>query len=140
MDILSATDVRKNWSVTLDSVVRERPAYIKRTRDNIAIIGVETLLDALAGYKFEADVFNEEDGSVTMSARVLDIVVNEADKKSAKSSLAKEILEYAEDYYEHFHIWSSAPNRKGHIPYVLKALSLDAKQIEEELVCRSGKI
>ena len=139
MDILSATDVRKNWSVTLDSVVRERPAYIKRTRDNIAMIDVDTLLDALAGYKFEADVYTEEDGSVTLSTRVLDLVVNEADKKTAKKALAREIREYAEDYYDQFHIWSASPNRKGHIPYVLKALSLDAEQIEEELVCRSGR-
>ncbi len=96
MDILSATDVRKNWSVTLDSVVRERPAYIKRTRDNIAMIDVGTLLDALAGYKFEADVYTEEDGSVTLSTRILDLVVNEADINTAKISLAKEIREYAE--------------------------------------------
>ena len=138
MVILNATDVRKNWSITLDSVVRERPAYIKRTRDNIAMIDVATLLNALAGYKFEADVYTEDDGSVTLSTRVLDLVVNETDKKAAKKALAREIREYAEDYYERFQLWSASPNRKGHIPYVLKALSLDAEQIEEELICLSG--
>ncbi len=40
MDVLSSTDVRKNWSETLDSVVRERPAYIKRTRDNLALMNI----------------------------------------------------------------------------------------------------
>lgn len=28
MDIQNATDIRKNWSVTLDSVVHDRPAYL----------------------------------------------------------------------------------------------------------------
>ena len=43
MEIMNATDVRKNWSITLDSVVHERPAYIKRTRDSIALIDINTL-------------------------------------------------------------------------------------------------
>ena len=29
----SATEVRKEWSSVLDSVVRDKPQFIKRTRD-----------------------------------------------------------------------------------------------------------
>ena len=35
MDLQNATDVRKNWSITLDKVSHERPAYVKRTHDNV---------------------------------------------------------------------------------------------------------
>ena len=140
MEPISATDVRKNWSMTLDSVVRERPAYIKRTRDSIALIDVKTLSYILEGYKFSAEMFVEKDGSVTLSADYLDLVVNEKDKKQAKLSLAKDIKEYADDYYENYAVWSVSPNRKSHIPYILKALSLSIDEISEGLVCRNGKI
>ena len=139
MEIISATDVRKNWSFVLDSVVRDRPAYIKRTRDNLAILNADTLSYVLSGYKFSAEIFIEKDGSITLSADVLDLVVNARDEMMAKRALASDIKEYAEDYYDHFALWSVSPNRKVHMPYVLKALSLNENEIEEELICRSGK-
>ena len=57
MDLLNATDVRKNWSVTLDQVAHERPAYVKRTHDNVAIMSVSTLNAMLAGYRFYVNKF-----------------------------------------------------------------------------------
>ena len=139
MDVLSATDVRKNWSVTLDSVIHERPAYIKRTRDSLAIFNMDTLTEVLSGYKFTAKKYIEPDGSVTLSEDTLDLAVNAGNEELARKALAADIKEYAEDYYENYSAWSNASNRRSHIPYVLKALSLDVSKIEEELVCRNGK-
>lgn len=139
MYVLSSTDVRKNWSETLDSVVHERPAYIKRTRDNVALLNMNTLMELLSGYKFTVRKYVEEDGSITLSSDNMDIVVNGVNVESAKRTMAADLKEYAEDYYDHFATWSVAPNRRAHIPYVLKALSLDETTIMEELVCRNGK-
>ena len=139
MDLLNATDVRKNWSVTLDSVVRERPAYIKRTHDNIAIIGVSTLNDILSGYRFNVKKIKEDDGSITLSTVEMDIIANAPDEISAKRQLAAYIKEYAEEFYDEFPLWSAAPNRKSHIPYVFKALSLGIDEILEDIVCQNGK-
>ncbi len=139
MDMLSATDVRKNWSVTIDSVIRNRPAYVKRTHDNLAIINVTTLNSLLAGYKYYAKKYTEEDGSVTLSLVDIDIVVNDHDEVSAKKRLAENIKEYAEEFYEEFSVWSSAPNRKSHIPYIVKALTLNTDEISEDIVCQNGK-
>ncbi len=139
MDLLNATDVRKNWSVTLDSVVRERPAYIKRTHDNIAIIGVSTLNDILSGYRFNVKKIKEDDGSITLSTVEMDIIANAPDEISAKRRLAAYIKEYAEEFYDEFPLWSAAPNRKSHIPYVFKALSLSIDEILEDIVCQNGK-
>ena len=140
MDLLNATDVRKNWSVTLDNVAHEKPAYIKRTHDNVAIFSINTLNMILAGYHFNAKKFKEEDGSVTLSAVDLDIVVNEADEKTAKLRLAEYIKEYAEEFYSDYAYWSKASNRQSHIPYVFKALTLDTESVMEDIVCRNGKI
>ena len=139
MNLLNATDVRKNWSVTLDQVAHERPAYVKRTHDNVAIVSVSTLNMMLSGYHFCAKEFKEKDGSVTLSAVDLDIVVNEVNEQAAKRRLAEYIKEYAEEFYEEYSLWSKAPNRKGHIPYVFKALTLDTEAIEGEIICQAGK-
>ena len=124
MDLLNATDVRKNWSVTLDQVAHERPAYVKRTHDNVAIVSVSTLNLMLSGYHFCAKEFKEKD---------------EANEQAAKRRLAEYIKEYAEEFYEEYALWSKAPNRVGHIPYVFKALTLDTEAIEGEIICQAGK-
>ncbi|MBQ4243026.1 MAG: hypothetical protein II732_09460 [Lachnospiraceae bacterium] len=140
MDILSATNVRKNWSMTLDSVIHVRPAYVKRTRDYLAIINVETLNTVLSAYAFKVKKYIENDGSVTLSSDDLDLAVNGPDESHAKLALAADIKEYAEEYYENFSTWSLSKNRKAHIPYVLRALSMSEETIVEEIICKNGKI
>ena len=140
MDLLNATDVRKNWSITLDKVAHEKPAYVKRTHDNVAIVSVSTLNLMLSGYHYYAEKYKEKDGSVTLSATDLDIVVNDVDEDSAKKRLAEYIKEYAEEFYAEYELWSKAPNRRKHIPYIFKALSLSEAAIEEDIICRDGKI
>ncbi|MBQ7564328.1 MAG: hypothetical protein IJT16_10100 [Lachnospiraceae bacterium] len=139
MNILNATDVRKNWSVTLDTVIHEKPVYVKRTRDNLAILNTDTLYEVLSGYKYAFHKYFEDDNSVTLSTETLDLVVNAQNEEQAKTELAAEIKEYAEDFYDHYATWSAAPNRKAHIPLVLKALLLDESSIREELECQGGK-
>ena len=139
MNVLSATDVRKNWSITLDKAIHEKPVYIKRTRDNLAIINIDTMKEALSGYRFTFRKYTEDDNSVTLSSEEFDIVVNDKDEYTAELTLARDIKEYAEDFYENFATWSIAPNRRTHIPYVLKALMLDDEVIMEELTCLDGR-
>ena len=140
MDMINATDVRKNWSVTVDNVAHERPAYVKRTHDNVAIFSINTLNLMLAGYHFNAKKYKEKDGSVTLSSVDLDIVVNDVNEEAAKRRLAEYIKEYAEEFYYEYSYWSKAPNRQSHIPYVFKALTLDTETVMEDIVCRNGKI
>ena len=140
MDMINATDVRKNWSITLDNVAHERPAYVKRTHDNVAIFSISTLNMMLAGYHFNAKKFKENDGSITLSSVDLDIVVNDVNEEAAKRRLAEYIKEYAEEFYSDYSYWSKAPNRQSHIPYIFKALTLDTESVMEDIVCRHGKI
>lgn len=139
MDMMNATEVRKNWSVILDSVVRERPIYVKRTHDNVAILDLKLLNDLLDVYGYTAEAYVEPDGSVTLSADKLDLVVNGADEKAARKALAHDIKEYAEDFYREFSFWSAAPNRRSHIPIILRALTQSEEDIEREIECRAGK-
>ena len=121
MYAVNATDVRNHWSEVIDSVIREKPTFIKRTRDCVVLT-------------------NEDDGSITLSLCEIDLAANAPTEDEAKLLLAKDILDYANDYYSEFSYWSSAPNRRSHIPYVLRAIMLDdIHKIGECISCQAGK-
>lgn len=140
MDILSSTEVRKEWSTVLDSVVRERPTVIKRTHDKVWLSNIEVMMDILDVYKFNADVFIEDDESVTLSLSEIDLVENGENLDSARLKMGAAIIEYANDYYDDFSTWNSAPNRRGHVPYIFKALLIDdAQKVGAGIICHDGK-
>lgn len=140
IEIISATDARKDWSQLFDSVVRDKPQIIKRTRDYVLMSEIGLIKDILIAYNFTAEKYIESDTSVTLSLNEFDLVVNGTTENDAKIKLAEDILEYSEEFYNDFHYWSAAPNRKKHIPYVLKALILeDPIMIGEAIQCRVGK-
>lgn len=138
---MNATDVRKNWSEVCDSAIREKPRFIKKTRDYMLLSNMEFINELLAGYSFTANKYIEDDGSVTLSLNELDLVENGTDEKDALNNLAQAVLEYASDFYNEFNVWSVAPNRKAEIPYVFKALILDdITKIGECIKCQDGRI
>lgn len=137
---INATEVRKEWSSVVDGVVRERPVLVKRTRDKIWLSDVQTMADILNVYQFTAQKFIEEDFSITLSLNEIDLVENAATEEAAKLSLARSIMEYAVEYYEHYAVYSKAPNRKAHMPYVFKALLTDdINLLGESILCRDGE-
>ena len=90
--------------------------------------------------KFTAEKFIEDDGSVTLSLDQIDLVENGKDEKTAIKQLAQYIYEYAEEYYADFELFYNAPNRRGHLPYVLDVLSVkDISEIESSIECRDGE-
>ena len=142
MDMLmeQATNVRKEWSAVCDSVIHEKPKFIKRTRDKMWFSSLETMKNILDIYQFTAQKWIEEDGTVTLSLNEIDLVENGEDEDAARFKLAQSILEYSVDYYNNYAVYSQSANRKSHIPYIFKALIIDdAKQIGEILQCQDGK-
>ncbi len=137
---MNATEVRKEWSSVVDHVVRESPMFIKRTRDRMWLSNLDTMACILDAYQFTADRFVEPDGSVTLALIEIDLVENASDETRARALLAASILEYSEEYYKNYAYWSTAPNRKAHIPYIFKALIMDdVQKLGECITCRDGK-
>jgi len=140
MKIWNATDVRKDWSRVVDLVSRDRPQFIKRTHDNMLLANEDFIFQLLDAYSFTAEIYKEADGSITLSLHEIDLVENASTQEDARNLLAASLLDYAAEYFDDFKLWSSAPNRKNHIPYVLKALLLATpEKIAEEILCQDGK-
>ena len=141
MFAMSSSDVRKEWSSVIDSVVRRKPVFIKRTRDRMILCSDETMAQIVGDITFDAEQYTEEDGSVTLSLDAPDLAANGEDLQAAKAKLARDIVEYAEEYYQEFELYSRAPNRRGHLPFVIKALiAKSPEELEDAIVCRDGRI
>ncbi len=135
MPTTTATDIRKNWSKTLDIVSRKKPIMFTRTHDDFLVSNTELVYSLLDAYTFTAEKFIESDGSVTLSLNEIDIVENAPTQEDAISALKLSIIEYAKDFYEEFEVWYTASNRKKHVPYVLKALLCDdIKELELNII------
>ena len=140
MLVVNATDVRKEWGSFIDSIVREKPKVIKRSRDYIFTASVDMLKEILKPYTFTAEIYKEDDGTVTVSLNEIDLVENASCEEEAVEKLANALVEYARDYYNEFQYWFSAPNRKAHLPYVLNVLLWDnIEEVKKLIKCLPGK-
>lgn len=137
---MNATDARREFSMVVDRAVREKPQFIKRTRDQLILSDVRFIDELLRMYEFTADRYIEDDGSITLSLNEIDLVENAPTEAECLKHLAESILDYAKDYHDKYSFWSMAPNRKAHIPYVYKALILgNAERVGASIKCRDGQ-
>jgi hypothetical protein len=140
MVAMNATQVRSEWSAVVDTVVRDKPQFIKRTRDYMVLADLDLLLELLSAYMFNATIYEESDGSITISLDEIDLVENGTSKQDAINKLSSAILEYAIEYYNDFQYWSKG-NRSKHKPYIFKVLILnDIDKIGGIIQCHPGKI
>lgn len=128
--ILKSADVRKEWSKFIDDVTWVGPAFVKRNRDMIAVLSCGLLEFILKEYKLTATVMQEKNGSYTGIFNEIDLTANAKDIKSLEAELAKELLEYSEEYINEFRLYYNSPNRKNHFPYIYKTL-LASNDIEK---------
>jgi hypothetical protein len=135
-----ATNVRKEWSAACDSVIHNKPKFIKRTRDKMWFSNLDTMSEILSAYLFTATKFVEEDGSVTLSLNEIDLVEHGETEQAARLNMGNAILEYSTDYYNDYELYSHSSNRKSHIPYIFRALIIDdAQKLGEMIECQNGK-
>ena len=136
---VNATDVRKNWSTYLDNV-RNKPVFIKRTHDFSALMDIKFLKLALSYVPITYSMVTDKDGSIVISSNDMDIISTGKNAKEALSNFTNDLIEYAQEFYDKFEFWSSAPNRAKHIPMVLKILTADnSQEVEDMLVCQNGQ-
>ena len=80
---------------------------------------------AVAGIGLSAEVLPEENGSVTIAVDALEIAVNGDTREEAVQELLAELKRYAADYMERIQLFVNAPNRRAHLPFVLRIILAD---------------
>ena len=122
LTIQKATDVRKEFSRFIDTVVHKRPIVVQRNRDLIVALSLNHLSALLEPYRFTMEYEQEDDGSYSGSLLGFDIAANAKSQEELKVRLAQDLVEYAHEYEEEFVLYSLAPNRRSHFPYIYRVL------------------
>lgn len=104
----------------------------------IKMFGAKILQAFLAALTFTVQFISEDDGSITASVEELDLFENAASKDRCMMLLLEDMKEYAHDFCMEFELWSSAPNRRKHIPYVAKILCMPDEKLLEAMRCQPG--
>jgi ribonucleotide monophosphatase NagD (HAD superfamily) len=139
---INSTEVRKNWSSFLDSVIRERPQVIKRNRDFIFALNESQLRQLVKEYTFKVLLEEDPEDQIWLAElEGFDLVAHGNNKEEALQDLLNQLWDYAHEYLQDFETMYTAPNRKNHFPYVLNILLHDSQEeIRDLLQCQVGGI
>ena len=132
---INATDVRKDFSRTIDNVIHIKPQFIKRTHNHLVFIEEKELNHLLSNLKIHVSFTREDNGTYIATNSVIeDVFSTGATKQEAIDSLCKELIEYANEYYDEYDLYSKTPNRKDHAAYVMRILSSSSIEAVKEML------
>ena len=127
----SASEVRKEWSSTIDTAIRERPVFIQRTRDNLILLDIATLRLAFRHLRYEPVFSKSWDGKVACTEARLGLSASGEDREECIRRMIGEMRAYAEEYYQNFVLYSRDPAKRDHLPYILKILACADEELME---------
>ncbi|HPQ46894.1 MAG TPA: hypothetical protein PLP30_05970 [Clostridia bacterium] len=125
--LMKSSDVRKNWSLVINTVIRNKPVLIRRNQDIVSMMSVEQLNLLLKEYSITMKIWNETDGSVSGSIEELDLLENRKTVQLLKKALYDELIEYCNEYMNEFQLYFHSKDRNGHFPYVQKVLANESR-------------
>lgn len=118
----NSTEVRKNWSETVDFAVRKHPVLIKRNRDLLALINVKHLEKLLVEHHIYVTVEYTDKGIYTAKIPVFDIFVKADTITGISDNAVQKITEFCNIYFDDLDININLPERAILFPYVLKVI------------------
>ncbi|WP_233531214.1 hypothetical protein [Paenibacillus alkalitolerans] len=126
MEALLATEVRANMSSFIDTVVREKPQAVRRNRDIIFAASREHMRFFLSVYELNFEYEQDEDGRYAGSIKEIDFIVADSETiEELRFELARQLVEYSQDYIANYPRYYNAPNTHAHAPYIVRVLLED---------------
>lgn len=124
---VSITEARNTISALFTSaVLGHRPAFLERQERMGLLIGEEDAEQLLERYEFHPEVFFEQN-AVSFWLPELELYGRGQSYDDAEADLIEEVRDYIEEYWAEIDRYRLAPNRGGHLPYLLRALLADRK-------------
>lgn len=130
----SFSQARSSLTEVIDKVQRLAPVVIrprKRSEDESIILSRELMHRLLKecehGLKLVSHFIPEPDSSITLSLEPLGLVATANTREAVIQEMAEELIWYAKEYLdaENIALYSRAPNRKSHLPFVIQIALCD---------------
>ena len=132
---VNATDLRKNFSEMIDTIIHKRPQFVKRTRNHFVMIEENEFNRLLSVPPINVEVLADDDGSYFAKNDVFEDVFSiGSTKEDAINAMCENLIEYAEEYYDEYDLYSKAPNRRNQAPYILKIHSAKSPEAVKEML------
>jgi hypothetical protein len=109
-----------------EAVQRHRPVRIDRgARESGVLLGADEALALVADCRFHPEVYTEAE-EVSIWLPELALYGRGASFSQAREDLLAEVRDYIEEYLDEAELYSRAPNRSAHFPFVIRAWLADA--------------
>ena len=133
---IGLTEARNTISALFTAtVLGHRPTLLERQGHAGVLIGAGDLDQLLAGYYgFHPEAFFEP-SAVSIWLPELELYGRGASYEAAEQDLVEEVRDYIEEYWAEIERYRLAPNRAGHLPYLLRALLADRDGKLPGLLC-----
>lgn len=128
LDSMPFTNARANLSGIFDKLMNNEKAAVainRKNKEEILLMKRETQKAMLTAYRLKGEFYTESDHSYTISITPLDIVENGVTLEDALNSVINELKIYAADYIERLPLFMNAPNRRDHLPFVMRIILAD---------------
>ncbi len=123
MEIKNSTEVRKEWSESIDLSIRTHPVFIKRNRDILSLFSIKHIERLLDEYNIYVSVEYSDNGTYTARIPQFDIFINKQETITEVSDKAVEKLKaFCLDYFDNLDININLQERAKLFPYVLKVI------------------
>lgn len=135
---LKFSEARSTFTNVIDRVQGLFPLLIqpRKQSEEYTFLMKEALVQQLLdGYKFEIRVVQEDEGSLYYWVDTLDLYGCGETPEEAINSLVEDVLIYAKQYLDNPARYFNAPNRRHHLPYMLKiTLCNNAEEVKQMLL------
>ena len=118
------TEARKDFSGLYNRVFNALTPVVIRRKQNeeVLVIRPDLEQEILTRYSLKPEVIMEDDGSITLALDDLELAVNAPTKDEAIRELVVDLKLYACDFMERSQLFLNSPNRRQHLPYLLRVL------------------
>lgn len=128
------TEARRSLTGVIDRVQNLIPVVIqprKQSEEPTFLFKKTVVQQLLSEYKYKVRLVDEEKGSYAYWLDTLDLYGYGETKEEALNSLVEDLVIYSQQYLQHPERYVSSPNRKDHLPYVLKVMCCaDAAEVK----------
>lgn len=137
---ISSSEVRKNFSETINNALYSKPQLIRRNKNDVLLVGKDIVFEMLENLRIKITIRKDGNTFYTENSVLEDIIGWGNTQEEAINDFVKYLDIYAHEYYDNFQLYSKTERGKKDLPYVFRVIcSTSLDDIKGMLICQNGK-
>jgi antitoxin YefM len=138
---LKFTEARREFTSVIDRVQSLMPIVIqprKQSEENTFLFKETLVLEMLSMFKFDIKLIDEKPDAYSYWSTNLGIYGYGETKDQAYDSLVDDLIIYSKQYIDNPARYFNSPNRRAHLPYVLKVMVCNNAEEVKQMLQQDG--